>query len=409
MGYYYRKSRTGVSRVAERLLMGLWQREDVHLKLAASSHLPEAMRYAHSIFGKKEPVFINRGIERRQAMIENELLQPFPQDSLPSKVIRECFYQTKKMLRAERAHFDARQWPSGTIYHSPFYAIPAEIAACNSVQTVQTVYDLIPIFHPEWFPDGDQSVQLMLKALGNETQVVTVSEATKADLCNYTGIDPARVTPIHLAAVSSLFYPVHDQAVLQAIRHRYHLGDSPYFLSLATFEPRKNLDHLIRCFIDVAESNAITSDTKLVLVGVRGWKFDKIMAELAKHTAMRERIIVTGFVPDDQLAPLYSGALGFVYPSLYEGFGLPPLEAMQCGLPVIVSDIPSINEVVGTAGISVPPTDASALCEALVKVANVGRIRETMAAQSLQRAKLFSWETFIQNHVTLYERMPAAR
>lgn len=405
MGLYYQKSRTGVSRVAEQLLMGLWQAKEVSLRLAASSHLPESMRYAYHQFGKKEAIFLNRRIEKGPALLENELLRPFPIQSLPSKLIREGFYRTKRILHSEKAYFNTRQWLSGSIYHSPFYAIPDEIARTKTIHTVQTIYDLIPIFHPEWFPEGESSVRMTLEKLTPDTHVITVSEATKQDLCSYTGINPNRVTPIHLAASQDVFYPVADAERLRQIREQYRIGESPYFLSLATFEPRKNLDHLIRCFVNAAESKAIAADIKLVLVGVKGWKFDTIIAELAKNKAMQERIVVTGYVPDHELAPLYSGAMGFIYPSLYEGFGLPPLEAMQCGIPVIVSDIPSIKEVVADAAISVSPVDADALSSAIINVANSETLRNTLARQSVERASLFSWEKFIDAHIALYRQI----
>ena len=405
IGFYHRQSKTGVSRVAEHLMEGLWKDDTVALSLAASTHLSETMRYAQTVFGDRGPSFVNRPIERRQAVLENQLLKPFSVSGMPTKLIREGFYRVRKSLRAEEARFDTRQWPANSIYHAPFYAIPESVSQDKAVKTIQTVYDLIPIFHPEWFPDKDDTIQTMLKTLPPEAHVVTISEATKQDLCAYTGIDPARVTPIHLAASSTLFYPVTDQPAIRTVRQQYGLGNSPYLLSLATFEPRKNIDHLVRCFVEVARSKAIPADVKLVLVGTKGWKFEKIASELAKNSDLQSRIIVTGFVPDDQLAPLYSGALGFLYPSLYEGFGLPPLEAMQCGLPVIVSDIPSVAEVVADAAISVPPTDSDALCQAITTLVNTTSVRTELVKKSLERATLFSWSRFIAEHVALYNRI----
>lgn len=405
IGFYYRRSQTGVSRVAERLMTGLWGADDVSLSLAASTHLSETMRYARAVFGNTGPAFVNRPTERRQAKIENALLSPFAVGNLPTKVIRESFYQMRKSLGAEEARFDTRPWPTGSIYHSPVYPIPQTVGHDRAVRIVQTIHDLIPIFHPEWFPNGDTTVRRVVETLPPNAQVVTVSEATKHDFCQYTRTDPARVTPILLAASPTLFYPVTDQSVIQAARQRYKLGDSPYLLSLATFEPRKNIDHLVRCFAQVARSGDIPADVKLVLVGTRGWKFDRIMDELAHNNALRSRLIVTGFVPDAQLAPLYSGALGFAYPSLYEGFGLPPLEAMQCGLPVITSAIPALNEVVGDAAIRVSPTDADALSEAIIRVVNSASVRADLSAKAVQRAKLFSWDKFMTEHVALYNRV----
>ena len=405
IGLYYRQARTGVSRVAEQLMIGLWQTDEVMLSLAASTHLSESMRYARISFGNIRPSFVNRPIERKQAMIENGLLSPFQINSLPTKIIREGFYQTRKSFQIEKARFDTRQWPTGSIYHSPFYSIPETIRQNQNVKTVQTIFDLIPVFHPEWFPSGDNTIQHMIKMLSPDTHIITVSKATKDDFCNYTRTDPSQVTPIHLAASPDLFHPVKDQSIITAVRQQYKLGDSPYLLSLATFEPRKNIDHLVRCFAQVVRSRAIPADVKLVLVGTKGWKFEKIIGELANNSDLHSRIVVTGFVPDILLAPLYSGALGFLYPSLYEGFGLPPLEAMQCGLPVIVSNIPSVKEVVDDAAISVSPTDADALSQAISTLVNSASVRAELVTKALQRAKIFSWETFIGDHVALYNRM----
>jgi glycosyltransferase involved in cell wall biosynthesis len=405
IGYYHRQAQTGIGRVSERLMTGLWKTNDVSLSLAASSHLPETMRYARATLGSAGPDFVNRPAERRQAAIENGLLAPFPMNSLPTKVIRQVFYQVKKRLGGDEARFDTQQFPRHSIYHSLFYPIPEAVGRDRLVKSVQTIHDLIPIFHPEWFPKGDNTVRRVLEMLPPDAQVVTISEATKQDFCGYTRADPARVASIHLAASPTLFYPVTDPVALQAIRQQYSLGDSPYLLSLATFEPRKNIDHLVRCFAQLVQGGDIPAEVKLVLVGTKGWKFDQIMNEVAQSEALRSRIVVTGFVPDEQLAALYSGALGFVYPSLYEGFGLPPLEAMQCGLPVITSSIPALAEVVGDATLAVPTTDVDALKQAMITLINSASVRAELSVKSRARAALFSWDKFIDQHVELYKTL----
>lgn len=402
IGFYHRQAKTGVSRVVDELVQGLWQSRDVTLSLAASTHLPETMRYARQQFPTNGPPFVNPAGERLAARVENALLRPFDVQSLPSKAIRQLAYQTRRTLHREQARFRVAQFPERAIYHSPFYPIPAAIGQHRLVRTVQMIHDLIPIFHPEWFPDKDSTVRQVIDALPPDAHIVTASDATRQDFCAHTGIDPARVTPIHLAASQALFHPVTDENQKRAVRELYGLGDAPYLLSLATFEPRKNTDHLIRCFVDAARQGDIPADVKLVLVGTKGWKFDKIMDELSRNDALRSRLVVTGFVPDEQLASLYAGALAFLYPSLYEGFGLPPLEAMQCGLPVITSTIPAIAEVVGDAAISVPPTDAAALSQAIVTVVGSGAVRAELSAKAIRRASLFSWDKFIAEHVALY-------
>ncbi|KAA9355145.1 glycosyltransferase family 4 protein [Larkinella humicola] len=405
IGFYHRQAKTGVSRVAEQLVKGLLASEQVQLSLAAPTNQAETLRYARETFGTQAPPLINRPVEQRWAKLENALLGPFAPQSMPSKVIRQVFYRSRKALKGEQARFSAERLPNGAIYHSPFFAIPDDIGRMPHVRKVLTVHDLIPIHHPEWFPAGERAVKEAIQNLPKDAHVVTVSEATKVDFCQFTGFDPTRVTPIHLAASKTLFYPVTDAARIKATQQRFGLGDEPYLLSLATLEPRKNLDHLIRCFVQLAESGELPTEVKLVLVGTKGWKMDQVLSEIAKNDKIRSRLVFTGFVPDEDLAAMYSGALAFVYPSLFEGFGLPPLEAMQCGLPVITSNVSSLPEVVGDAAIQVSPTDADALAQAMLTVVRSADLRNELATQALRRAQLFSWERFTSEHIRLYQTL----
>ncbi len=403
IGFYHRQAKTGISRIVEKLVAGLQQQPSVTLTLAAPTHLSGTMRYAATTFGQAAPAFINRPVEQHWATVENGLLRPFAPGSLPSKVIREGFYRTHKAMHTDTARFDLNRFSPGAIYHSPFYAIPPEIGTSQRVKKLLTISDLIPVLYPQWFPEGETSVRQVLDTLPPDAFVTTISEATKTDFCTYTGFDPARVTPILLAASPDLFYPVTDERRKQAVRQKLGLGEGPYLLSLATLEPRKNIDHLIRCFVRLVEAGELPADLNLVLVGTKGWKLDALLAEVAKNERIRSRLVFTGFVPDADLAPLYAGALAFVYPSLYEGFGLPPLEAMQCGLPVITSNVSSLPEVVGDAALLVPPTDVDALCQALLTVVNSSAMRTDLSARALVQATRFSWEKFIHEHVALYK------
>lgn len=405
LGFYHRQARTGISRVIEKLLFGLHQHPEVQLSLAAPANLSETMRYANSAIPVKTPGFINRSGEQRLAAFENALLEPFGLTSTPSKVIRQLFYRSRKLLNAGNAKFDIASFPRASVYHSTFFPLPEAVRQAKSLQKIVTIYDLIPLLHPEWFKETESTVRQTIASIPEDGYVVAISQATKDDFCTYTGFDEKRVVPILLAASPDLFYQENDPDRQQAVRKQFGIGDSPYLLSVATLEPRKNIDHLIRCFVRLIESGDLPADIKLVLVGTKGWLFDKIMDEVGRSEHIRSRIVVTGFVPDENLAALYSGALAFAYPSLYEGFGLPPLEAMQCGLPVITSNVSSLPEVVGEAAIQVPPTDADALCQAMLTMVNDTQARQQMAAKALQRATLFSWERFVQEHIDLYKRI----
>ena len=158
----------------------------------------------------------------------------------------------------------------------------------------------------------------------------------------------------------------------------------------------------IKCFSRLAQDNAL-NDLSLVLVGTKGWAFDPIFKEIAANPKIRDRIIVTGYVDDKYLAPLYSGAMMFVYPSFYEGFGLPPLEAMQCGVPVITSNTSSLPEVVGKAGIMIDPEDADALCQAMLTIYDSTEVRQKMSADSLAQASKFSWQKCAEQTINAYK------
>ncbi|MFD2936673.1 glycosyltransferase family 4 protein [Spirosoma flavum] len=405
IGFYHRQARTGISRVIEQLVIGLHHSNEINLMLAAPTHLTETMRYSHSVFNGNAPVFVNNSSEQSLARVENRLLGYFSPDSKPTKVIRELTYRTRRLLNQDVSDFNAASLSDQTLYHATFFPIPEAIRKSRTLPMVQSIYDMIPILYPNWFTSGEQTVKQVLATLPPEAWVTTISQATKDDFCAHTGFDTNRVVPILLAASPTLFYPVIDQGQKQAIKTKLGIGDKPYLLSLATLEPRKNIAHLIRAFGQLVNSGEVASDVQLVLVGAKGWKFDEIMAEASKSPALVSRLIFTGFVPDEELAPLYSGALAFIYPSLYEGFGLPPLEAMQCGLPVIASTIAAITEVVGKAAIQVSPTDADALCQAIVTVTKSSTLRADLSAKGLKQASLFSWDKFTAEHVELYKHI----
>jgi glycosyltransferase involved in cell wall biosynthesis len=289
------------------------------------------------------------------------------------------------------------------IYHSPFHEIPAVIKN-KKIKKFQTIYDLIPVLHPEFFEfKEDHLIKGVLDSLNRDTFVLCISESTKNDLCSYSDkIDPEKVFVVPLAA-SENFYRCTDTATIAAARSKYGIPPmARYFLSVSTLEPRKNIDQTIKAFIKILQEQK-ADDLYLVLTGTKGWDYGRIFSEIANSIDFKERIILTGYVPDEDLAPLYSGALGFVYPSFYEGFGLPPLEAMQCGTPVITSNTSSLPEVVGDAGIMVAPTDLDALCQAMLDLFQDEELRRTMSERSLARAKQFSWEKYTQDVINAYK------
>ena len=214
-------------------------------------------------------------------------------------------------------------------------------------------------------------------------------------------------------AAAEQFRPAPDDDRAAAVRRRVGLPDgAPYFLSLCTLEPRKNLRHVVRAFAALRETT--DADPYLVLVGSEGWQFEELLEDIAavgRNAVGRGaggRVIATGFLPDEDLPAVYSGAAAFVYMSLYEGFGLPPLEAMQCGTAVIVSDNSSLPEVVGEAGVLLPADDLDGLVEAMRRVLEDAGHRDRLAAAGLARAALFNWDRCGEQTVTAYRDAVAA-
>jgi glycosyltransferase involved in cell wall biosynthesis len=312
----------------------------------------------------------------------------------------------KKYL-AKNPHFNhipffVKNFPKVDIFHSPFHPIPLEI---EGPLRILTVYDLIPLLYPKYIPLPNILLQrLAFHLLKPEDHLISISSATQKDLWRLTGIEHARSHVTYLAADRNYFYPCTDGDRILEVRRKYGIQDVPYVLSLCTLEPRKNLDHIIRVFSKlVYEGKA--EKTKLVLVGATGWDYGRIFKEIKADPVLRTRIVTTGYVPDKELSPLYSGAAVFVYMSIYEGFGLPPLEAMQCGTPVITSNTSSLPEVVGNAGVQLAPGDTDGLAAALTYVLQDPELRRNMSNKSLRQASLFSWDKCVGQTVGVYQKI----
>jgi len=289
------------------------------------------------------------------------------------------------------------------IFHSTYHAIPQQAADARDLNKFLTVYDLIPILYPQYCKDGlDSFAKNILHSAGPEDNFICISNATRDDLCNYKhDVVPSRVFVAYPAA-SDLFYPCLEPERISQVRQKYGIPDAPYLLSLSTLEPRKNIPQTIRSFARLIHEQHI-DDLNLVLVGTQGWKYEEIFETLSNCKPARSRIILTGYVPDEDLAPLYSGALAFVYPSFYEGFGLPPLEAMQCGTPVITSNNSSFPEVVGEAGIMLDPTDEDNLCQSMLALYQSQSLRKELSLKSLKQAEKFTWEKCVEATITAYK------
>jgi glycosyltransferase involved in cell wall biosynthesis len=230
-----------------------------------------------------------------------------------------------------------------------------------------------------------------------------ISESTKNDWCEETGTDEAHcfVTPL---AAADYFRPCDDAAEIAEVRKCYGIPeDCHYFLGVSTVEPRKNIATVINAFFAFLRETGRT-DFRLVLAGGEGWKVESTFLAADSDSSLRANVIFTGYVDEKKLAPLYSGARAFVYLSFYEGCGLPPLEAMQCGVPVICSNTSSLPEVVGDAAILLDPTDTEGLSAAFVEIADNDELYSAMSKRSQERAKLFSWSRCVEATVAAYQQ-----
>lgn len=269
-----------------------------------------------------------------------------------------------------------RQIADIDIYHSLYHDIPEPIRKAQHIQRILTIHDLIPLLYPHFFGLTLEQVMCRPKQtefdLWRSIQSITVADwiicpsrstydDIKHKLSGRVDMDKVRVIPW---AASDNFYPSRNVTTLETLRSKYHLPEGQYFLSLCTLEPRKNLLHTIRCFRRFIQQQGI-QDTYLILAGPQGWMNCRAFHEFRTDSALKDRLIFPGYVDEADLAALYSHALAFIYLSFYEGFGLPPLEAMQCGTPVITSNTSSLPEVVGDAGVMVDPEDEEGCCQSL--------------------------------------------
>ncbi len=281
------------------------------------------------------------------------------------------------------------------LLHCPKSAIPFY----SPCPTVVTLHDLIPLRHPETEKLAARiywRLQIPIAAR-RSSYIITDSEHARQEIMADYQVAPQRIKAIMLGFDPRMTVKP-DPADTAAVMNKYGLIEG-YILYVGTIQPRKNIDTLIEAY---ARLRLVRDDMpKLVIVGRKGWLYDQLFARI-KELDLVDEIIFTGFVPDEELPQLYGGATLFAYLSFFEGFGLPPLEAMACGLPVITSDTTSLPEVVGDAGITVPPADIAAVATAIARIMDDGEFARTLGNRGLERAKLFSWDAAARQTLAIY-------
>jgi glycosyltransferase involved in cell wall biosynthesis len=401
-------ARTGIYRAVESLALALARSDEVDLCFAAGKSWQV---YAQSgEYLRQHPAYAGRtllptggnttfAVPLARALARLEAADP------GSVRVRAARATLRTFLRAcvgQAPTLRGVTLQRSAIYHSPFFPVPARTAWAPDTPRVLTIYDLIPILQPRFFTEVQlRAFEGVVRSIPEADHIVCISEATKLDVCRELHVQPERVTVTPLAAAPDIFFAEEDPERIHAVRLRYGIPAGEYILSVNTLEPRKNLAHAIRSFVQLLEASP-SPNVNLVLVGSAGWKHEEIFEAAAASKLARRRVIMTGFVPDADLAALYSGAAFFVYPSFHEGFGLPPLEAMQCGLPVITSNVSSLPEVVGDAGLLIDPRDPNELTEAMRRLLDDTALRRSLSERSMVRARQFTWERTARATVAAY-------
>jgi glycosyltransferase involved in cell wall biosynthesis len=297
-------------------------------------------------------------------------------------------------------------WLTGPvdIYHSPDFVLPP----VRGARGILTVHDLAFLLYPECAHEHLRAYleRTVPRSVARADFVVADSENTRNDVICLLGVPPEQVAVVP-GGVDPAFQPVADPERHRALRARLGLDDeTPFILFVGVIEPRKNLVGLMDAFAILKSRQTLPH--KLLLVGRKGWLCEGIV-EHAERSPVREDIVFAGFVPDGDLATLYSAAQIFAFPSHYEGFGLPVLEAMACGTPVVASRASSLPEVVGDAGFQVDPDDSEQLAAALELLALNPNVRDDMRRRGLERAARFTWQASASRLLDVYRRVAAAR
>ena len=304
----------------------------------------------------------------------------------PAKFFRYTFLLWQKLYFPPIELFtgDLNIYHSFNWYHAPTF----------KAKSIATVFDLTSLNHPEWHKKRTTQLDsVFIKTCAKHADIIiTISESTKNDfLKRYPGKRVEVVYP----GVAPIFKPTIDRKLNAKVLKKYNL-DSGYILSVGTLEPRKNLSSLIKAF------GALNPQEKLVLVGPKGWKTGELETLIEHH---KDKVKVLGYVPDKELPSLYQEALCLVYPSFYEGFGIPILEAMSCGTPVIISNTSSMPEVGGKAAVYINPHSVTSIEKALRKFIEDPLLKMKYKKLVLEQSKKFSWKKSAEKLMKIYHSL----
>lgn len=284
------------------------------------------------------------------------------------------------------------------LFHSPDFVLPP---VGGNIPTLLTVHDLSFVHFPEVYPEVlvNYLNKVVPWSVERATHILADSEATKQDLMEIWRVPNEKVSVLY-SGVSEAFEKVEDAGRITAVRQKYNLGDAPYLLSVGTVQPRKNYQMLIQAFAPLADK----FPHNLYIAGGKGWLYDEMMAEIEKQ-GLTERVCFIGFVDDADLPTLYSAADLYLFPSIYEGFGLPMLEAMACGVPVIASNVSSLPEVGEETAVMLPSHDLLQWTQKMDTLLSDSEQRQKMVAAGLQQVRKFSWKKASAQLLSIYQTL----
>ncbi len=292
------------------------------------------------------------------------------------------------------------------IYQSFYDDIPEKIEEYSNAKKFIIVHDILPITNPEFFTYEKDSFRNKIDKIDVDTIIFTDSAYTKKELLElFPKFKKENVIVNLLAADSNRYYKINDINLKEKneILTKYNIPtNDKYILSLCSLNKRKNLAFLIEGFVNFLEKNSDVKNLNLVLAGPKGWLMDEMFNSISNAEKHKDKIILTGFVDDKDINMIYNSAFMFVFPSFAEGFGLPVLEAMQCGIPVISSNTTSLPEVYGDAAIGINPTNMEELEKAIHEIYFNNDIRNKLIEDGLKQSKNFSWKKTVDNIIKEY-------